>query len=246
MKPLGQRLVEAGLINDTQPQSALREQQKTREYLARIPIRLGYVREEAVAAALPAQARVNSGALGQYSPQPEALQLVQEKFAREHHLVPLSYVGKVLVVAMANPLDIITIDELRRMSKGPVEVVGATQGEVLEALDRAYGVGVGAAWNEVVEHSLRHVMGRRGAGGTETDVAQEPPVIRLVDSLTSRRMGGWIFNSAVGRSTSASRPSRPSEARTWSSASWIGQSSSWGSSSSASRRVLSPSSKRFL
>jgi len=186
MKPLGQRLVEAGLINDTQLQSALREQQKTREYLGRILIRLGYVSEEAVAAALSAQARVKYVDLGQYSPQPEALQLVQEKFAREHHLVPLSYVGKVLVVAMANPLDIITIDELRRMSKGPVEVVGATQSEVLEALDRAYGVGVGTAWNEVVEHSLRHVMGRRGAGGTETDVAQEPPVIRLVESLITR------------------------------------------------------------
>jgi len=186
MKPLGQRLVEAGLINDTQLQSALREQQKTREYLGRILIRLGYVSEEAVAAALSAQARVKYVDLGQYSPQPEALQLVQEKFAREHHLVPLSYVGKVLVVAMANPLDIITIDEVRRMSKGPVEVVGATQSEVLEALDRAYGVGVGAGWNEVVEHSLRHVMGRRGAGGTETDVAQEPPVIRLVESLVTR------------------------------------------------------------
>jgi len=186
MKPLGQRLVEAGLINDTQLQSALREQQKTREYLGRILIRLGYVSEEAVAAALSAQARVKYVDLGQYSPQPEALQLVPEKFAREHHLVPLSYVGKVLVVAMANPLDIITIDEVRRMSKGPVEVVGATQSEVLEALDRAYGVGVGAGWNEVVEHSLRHVMGRRGAGGTETDVAQEPPVIRLVESLVTR------------------------------------------------------------
>ncbi|MGH7352324.1 MAG: hypothetical protein ACREJJ_08140, partial [Candidatus Methylomirabilales bacterium] len=108
MKPLGQRLVEAGLINDTQLQSALREQQKTREYLGRILIRLGFVSEEAVAAALSAQARVKYVDLGQYSPQPEALQLVAEKFAREHHLVPLSYVGKVLVAAMANPLDIIT------------------------------------------------------------------------------------------------------------------------------------------
>ncbi len=186
MKPLGQRLVEAGLINETQLQGALREQQKTREYLGRILIRLGYVSEEAVAAALSAQARVKYVDLGQYSPQPEALRLVPEKFAREHLLVALSYVGKVLVVAMANPLDIITIDELRRMSKGPVEVVGATQSEVLEALDRAYGSGVGAAWNEVVEHSLRHVVGRRGAGGAEADVAQEPPVIRLVESLLTR------------------------------------------------------------
>jgi len=150
MKPLGQRLVEAGLINDTQLQSALREQQKTREYLGRILIRLGYVSEEAVAAALSAQARVKYVDLAQYSPQPEALQLVAEKFAREHHLVPLSYVGKVLVVAMANPLDIITIDEMRRMSKGPVEVVGATQTEVLEALDRAYGVGVGTPGGSVM------------------------------------------------------------------------------------------------
>jgi len=187
MKPLGQRLIEAGLITETQLQNALREQARTREYLGRILIRLGYVSEEAVAAALSAQARVKYVDLGQYTPQSEATKLIPENFARQHFLVPLSYVGKVLVVAMANPLDIITIDELRRMSKGPVEVVGATQSEVLEALDRAYGVGVGAGWSEVVDQSLRHVMARRGAGAVaETDVAQEPPIIKLVDSLITR------------------------------------------------------------
>ena len=187
MKPLGQRLIEAGLITETQLQNALREQARTREYLGRILIRLGYVSEEAVAAALSAQARVKYVDLGQYTPQSEATKLIPENFARQHFLVPLSYVGKVLVVAMANPLDIITIDELRRMSKGPVEVVGATQSEVLEALDRAYGVGVGAGWSEVVDQSLRHVMGRRGAGAVaETDVAKEPPIIKLVDSLITR------------------------------------------------------------
>jgi len=187
MKPLGQRLIEAGLITETQLQNALREQARTREYLGRILIRLGYVSEEAVAAALAAQARVKYVDLGQYTPQSEATKLIPENFARQHFLVPLSYVGKVLVVAMANPLDIITIDELRRMSKGPVEVVGATQSEVLAAMDRAYGVGVGAGWSEVVDQSLRHVMGRRGAGAVaETDVAQEPPIIKLVDSLITR------------------------------------------------------------
>ena len=187
MKPLGQRLIEAGLITETQLQNALREQARTREYLGRILIRLGYVSEEAVAAALSAQARVKYVDLGQYTPQSEATKLIPENFARQHFLVPLSYVGKVLVVAMANPLDIITIDELRRMTKGPVEVVGATQSEVLEALDRAYGVGVGAGWSEVVDQSLRHVMARRGAGAVaETDVAQEPPIIKLVDSLITR------------------------------------------------------------
>ena len=187
MKPLGQRLIEAGLITETQLQNALREQARTREYLGRILIRLGYVSEEAVAAALSAQARVKYVDLGQYTPQSEATKLIPENFARQHFLVPLSYVGKVLVVAMANPLDIITIDELRRMSKGPVEVVGATQSEVLAAMDRAYGVGVGAGWSEVVDQSLRHVMARRGAGAVaETDVAQEPPIIKLVDSLITR------------------------------------------------------------
>lgn len=184
MKPLGQRLIEAGLINETQLQTALREQQRTKEYLGKILIRLGYASEQAVAAALAAQARVKYVDLGQYSLQPEATQLVPENFARQHHLVPVSYAGKVLVVAMANPLDIITMDELRRMSKGPVEVVGAAESEILEALDRAYGAVAGAGWNEVVEQSLRQVVGRRGAvGGGESEAAQEPPVIRLVESL---------------------------------------------------------------
>lgn len=187
MKPLGQRLIEAGLINETQLQTALREQQRTREYLGRILIRLGYVSDEAVAAALAAQARVKFVDLGQYLPQAEAVQLIPENFARQHHLVPVSYVGKVLVVAMANPLDILTIDELRRLSKGPVEVVGAAGNEILEALDRAYGIGAGADWNEVVDQSIQQVAGRRGGAPVgEIEAAQEAPVIRLIDSLLGR------------------------------------------------------------
>jgi type IV pilus assembly protein PilB len=187
MKPLGQRLIEAGLINEQQLQTALREQQRTREYLGRILIRLGYVSDEAVAAALAAQARVKFVDLGQYSAQAEAVQLVPENFARQHHLIPISYVGKVLVVAMANPLDILTIDELRRLSKGPVEVVGAAGNEILDALDRAYGMGAGAGWNEVVEQSLNQVVARRGGAAVgETEAAHEAPIIRLIDSIIGR------------------------------------------------------------
>ncbi len=185
MKPLGQRLIEAGFIDETKLQTAMREQQRTKEHLGSILIRLGFVNEEAVAAALASQARVKFIDLGQYPPQPEATQLVQENFARKHRVVPISFVGNVLVVAMADPLDVLTLDHLRRMAKCPVEVAGATESEVGKALDRAYGAGGG--WNEVVEQSLVHVEGRKGGDPVaESEMAQEPPIIRLIDSLIVR------------------------------------------------------------
>lgn len=185
MKPLGQRLIEAGLIDEAKLQTAMREQQRTREHLGSILIRLGFVNEEAVAAALAAQARVKYIDLGQYSPQPEATQLVQENFARKHRVVPISFVGNTLVVAMADPLDVLTLDHLRRLAKCPVEVVGATESEVGKTLDRAYGVGGG--WSEVVDQSLHHVEGRKGGEPVgELEAAQEPPIIRLIDNLIVR------------------------------------------------------------
>ncbi|MFQ5989863.1 MAG: GspE/PulE family protein [Candidatus Methylomirabilales bacterium] len=184
MKPLGQRLIEAGLINEAQLQGAMREQQRTKEHLGTILIRLGFVNEEAVAAAVSAQARVKYVDLGQYAPQPEAAQLVQENFARQKRLVPISFVGKTLVVAMANPLDVLALDELRHLAKCPVEVVGATESEVGKALDRAYGPGMG--WSEIVEQSLQHVARKGGEPLVESEVAQEPPIIRLIDTLIIR------------------------------------------------------------
>ena len=184
MKPLGQRLIEAGLIDQTQLQAALSEQQRTKQTLGSILIRLGFIDEEAVAAAVAAQARVKYVDLGQYSPQPEATQRVQENFARQKRLVPISFVGKALVVAMANPLDVLALDELRHLAKGPVEVVGATESQVQKALDRAYGAGMG--WNEVVEEYLRHVARKAGVALGESEVAQEPPIIRLLDNLIFR------------------------------------------------------------
>jgi len=184
VKPLGQRLIEAGLIDQTQLQAALSEQQRTKQTLGSILIRLGFIDEEAVAAAVAAQARVKYVDLGQYSPQPEATQRVQENFARQKRIVPISFVGKALVVAMANPLDVLALDELRHLAKGPVEVVGATESQVQKALDRAYGAGMG--WNEVVEESLRHVARKAGEALGESEVAQEPPIIRLLDNLIFR------------------------------------------------------------
>jgi type IV pilus assembly protein PilB len=162
----------------------MREQQRTRETLGTILIRLGFVDEEAVAAAVAAQARVKYVDLGQYPPQPEATQRVQENFARQKRLVPISFVGKALVVAMANPLDVLALDELRHLAKGPVEVVGAAESQVQKALDRAYGAGMG--WKEVVEQSLQHVARKAGEALGESEVGQEPPIIRLIDNLISR------------------------------------------------------------
>lgn len=176
--------MEAGLINETQLQAGLREQQRTKQNLGSILIRLGFVDEEAVAAAVAAQARVKYVELGQYTPQPEATQLVQENFARQKRLVPISFVGKALVVAMANPLDVLALDELRRIAKCPVEVVGAAESQVEKALNRAYGAGMG--WNEVVEQSLQHVARKAGEALAESEVAQEPPIIRLIDNLIFR------------------------------------------------------------
>ena len=65
--------------------------------------------------------------------------------------------------------------------------MGAAGNNILEALDRAYGMGAGGGWSDMVDQSLHQVVGRRGGAGVgETEAAQEVPVIRLVDSLIGR------------------------------------------------------------
>ncbi|MFQ5839206.1 MAG: GspE/PulE family protein [Candidatus Methylomirabilales bacterium] len=181
MKALGQRLIDNGFVTETQLNSALREQKRTGEYLGKVLCRLGYCNEEVIASTLAAQARVKYVDVAQYNLQSQAVSMVPEEFARKHHLLPLTFTGNVLVVAMANPFDVMTADELRQLVRCQVEVVATTETAILRALDRAYGTGEN--WQEIVEQCLRQIRGTARGGRLDPEAAMNPPVIRLIDTV---------------------------------------------------------------
>jgi uncharacterized protein (TIGR02996 family) len=72
------------------------------------------------------------------SPQP-VLQFFPESVAYENVLFPLGFRGRTLVLAMQAPHDTETLTKLQFILNHDVEPVAVPPGQVMEALDRAYG-----------------------------------------------------------------------------------------------------------
>jgi len=73
-----------------------------------------------------------------HSPQPEALQLIPETWARKYNAIPLEVKGHTLRVAMANPADIFALEALATKSQMHIEPEIASAEDIQRAIDLNY------------------------------------------------------------------------------------------------------------
>ena len=132
---MGEILVSAGVITDDQLDSALREQQSSwNRHLGSVLVDLGYVNEDTVAQTLAAQIGMPYVRLMHERPAPEAIALLSKSLAYHHSCVPLRFEKDSLVVAMANPLDLVAIDDLELATRRTIKPVVAAMSEIKAAL----------------------------------------------------------------------------------------------------------------
>ncbi|MBI2836559.1 MAG: Flp pilus assembly complex ATPase component TadA [Chloroflexi bacterium] len=137
-KSLGQALVEAELISAEQLDYASKLQQKEKKRLGEVLVEQKLVTPEDLGMVQSIQLNVPFIDLGRHIIQPRALQLVPEEVARKHTLIPLDVVGEALVVVMADPDDVRTIDDLQVLCKMRVEPALGIPADIRTAIDRNY------------------------------------------------------------------------------------------------------------
>ncbi len=178
-KRLGQILVESGALTPEKLDLALREQKQTGEKLGVVLQRLGICSEREVSRVLAGQAGVECVDLTRLEVDRAVVRHVERDYAEAKSLLPLKLRGSTLQVAMANPLDLATADELARMTGKYIEVVHAPESEIKDAIIRHFGgqSGAGDDIPQLVEAARRALA----AGGSQAQ--EDSPYIRLVDAL---------------------------------------------------------------
>ena len=73
---------------------------------------------------------------------PALAAIVPERLARRHQVVPVSLMGKSLTVAMADPLNVLTLDDLALLTGHEITPVIASAQEIDEAIRQLYQPGV--------------------------------------------------------------------------------------------------------
>jgi type II secretion system protein E len=138
---LGMLLVERGLLTAEQLALMLDLQAKTGEYLGTILIQQGLISEPHLMEVLAEQVGLPYVKLADTRLQPEALAKVPPKFASQYRLVPLRFSNGTLEVAIADPFDVRTLDELKLLLHCNVKPVLAGPHDIQDAIQRHYGVG---------------------------------------------------------------------------------------------------------
>jgi len=140
---LGEILVNEGLINATQLEKAIDIQKREGGRLGEILVKLGMVKEDRMVAALGKQLNIPYFSLGTGMLKPAADQelqrLIPRDFAIKSFVLPLSRTLNSLTVAMADPLDLILIDNLKKVTGCEVNPVIATRSDILRAVEGFYG-----------------------------------------------------------------------------------------------------------
>lgn len=140
-KRLGELLVSKGLLDPDDLEHSLTDQKRTGERLGEILLKTGLVSEETLIQVLAEQLGIPCEPLTDIKIERDLILKVPARLVNLYKIVPLELNGQVLRVAMFDPLDIHTLDELRLHLKYDIEPVFATQKDIHATIKRYYGIG---------------------------------------------------------------------------------------------------------
>lgn len=136
---LGESLVEAGLITQSQLDEALKRRLITGQRIGETLVELGYLTDSDLLRTLAKDADVPFLERSDLVVDPAVVQLLDGNVARAQRAVPLRLDGRTLIVAMSNPFDMGALRILERASGRHVRAAAADPAQVLQLIDTVYG-----------------------------------------------------------------------------------------------------------
>ncbi len=138
---LGELLVKKNYITGDQLKKAFEDQKLKGGRLESALIRLGYIKEDELLSFLSAQYRVPSIKISKIEINPNVIKLIPSSVSKKYFIIPINRVGPKLTLAMADPSNIVVIDEIKFMTGFNVEPVVASETEIIDAIKKYYGGG---------------------------------------------------------------------------------------------------------
>ena len=197
---IGDFLLKEGIITASQLEKAVTVQRQEGGRLGDILTKLGIVKEEQVLAALCKQLNMPYFSLGTGMLKPAMDQglenLIPHDFAFKNAVLPLSRMLRSLTVALSDPLDILLIDSLRKLTGSEINPVIATRSDILKAVEEFYGKS--SMLKDAVDSSYdvdSSITQKSEDQGQELSLdkliarAEEAPVVKLVDLIIRQAIG---------------------------------------------------------
>ncbi|MFH1577841.1 MAG: GspE/PulE family protein [Candidatus Omnitrophota bacterium] len=133
--------------------------------------------------------------LTKYKFDPKVIALIPERVCRRYEIIPLSCIGNTLSIAMADPLNIFTLDDLKTLTGYKIDIVLSSEEEIKAAIDNQYRQNISDLQQVLSEVSRESLVEAKEKGYQDTGVTEEleltaavqqsktPPIVKLVDLM---------------------------------------------------------------
>ncbi|MBA3726303.1 MAG: Flp pilus assembly complex ATPase component TadA, partial [Armatimonadetes bacterium] len=189
--PLGAALLADGLIEEVQLNQALERQEQTGQFLGETLVELGYVQPRILGEYLEARMGFPFVELTGHDIDFSVARAVTERIARRKMILPFAIEDNFVCVAMADPLNLATVDDLKASLGKPVKPFLAFSADLIEAINRTYDVRhkAASALRDIPE--LQSISAELSVDDL-VGLAEDAPIVRVVSSIIQ----GAISSSA--------------------------------------------------
>jgi len=181
---LGQLLMKAGVITDGQLNDAIEVHKATGSPLGRVLVELGYATQGAILAVMAQQIGIPYIDFTERKPDPTAIAVVPKDLATRYVLMPVGFDEQNrLIVAMADPQNVLALDDLRIITGYEIRPAISTKDDILAVLEDAYTVAEHVDENDWLAGS-DELSSEDLAGLSE--VTSDAPIVKLVNFIITK------------------------------------------------------------
>lgn len=187
-------LVSKGWVTKEKLDEAIKTQHEKGGNLSEILVASGFVKESDLLITLSQELNIPPINLSKYTIDKELIALVPEKVARLYRVVPVSSIGNRMTVAMANPLDIFALDDLKILTKYEIDPVIATAKDIAGAIAAYYGEGISISTivedvkaGETIEVVSSEAEERFDVSALAIE-SKKAPILKMVDLIVNEAL----------------------------------------------------------
>jgi type IV pilus assembly protein PilB len=177
-------LEEAQLVSSDTMKTAIDHSEEMGQTLKQTLIQEGKVTEDQVLAALADKFHMKIVDLDFIQVDPEVIKRVPEKIAKRYPIFPIEFTDNTLTVAIADPTNVQTLDELRNFLGYTVKGALAKEDQIHRAIKKYYeGNIIEQLIEKVADEERKSIETTTDYDLPEEKLAEEAPVVKLVNLL---------------------------------------------------------------
>lgn len=194
-KPLGELLIDKQFITPKQLEKAQEKERASGESLRKILISMGFVSDNDISQAIGEQLGIKFADLKEMELDPELIKSVPDNLAQRYKVIPVGQNEDKLVLAMADPLDVVALDDIRLITGFNIEPLIATEQAIIAAIGKYYGVtDIAEAQETAKDIAVESYGPLEIEEGKEEEISvdklkelvDEAPIVRVVNLIISQ------------------------------------------------------------